>query len=43
MIRKANINDLNVISAIYQGAREFMASQGNPGQWGSLRIAFEKA
>lgn len=34
VIRTANINDLMVISSIYETARRFMDSQGNPGQWG---------
>ena len=34
MIRKANFNDYDKISEIYNRAREFMKSAGNPDQWG---------
>ncbi len=34
-VRKAAGEDLPRILAIYAQAREFMASRGNPGQWGS--------
>jgi RimJ/RimL family protein N-acetyltransferase len=34
-IRKASIDDLSEILAIYSGARDFMASVGNPTQWGT--------
>lgn len=33
MIRKAKANDLEEILQIYAAAREFMAENGNPGQW----------
>lgn len=36
-IRKAQIEDLNVISGIYESARRFMAQTGNPNQWGKDR------
>ena len=32
-IRKANINDLSAVSAIYAKAREFMSANGNAEQW----------
>ena len=35
MIRQANKTDLGAISSIYERARKFMASQGNPEQWGA--------
>ena len=34
-VRKAQIRDLPRILEIYQSARAFMASSGNPNQWGS--------
>ena len=34
-IRKARKEDLQTIFAIYQEARQFMAENGNPDQWGS--------
>lgn len=34
-IRKARKEDLQTILAIYQEARQFMAENGNPDQWGS--------
>ncbi len=33
MIRKAEIRDLEEILQIYEAARNFMAANGNPGQW----------
>lgn len=34
MIRKANAEELDRICEIYEGARSFMAQNGNPDQWG---------
>lgn len=36
LIRKANINDLDIIMDIYHYAQEFMARTGNPNQWGQF-------
>ncbi len=36
MIRKATINDLPQILAVYAYAREFMVRTGNPNQWGKI-------
>lgn len=35
MIRLATLEDLSIIKDIYAHARSFMASTGNPNQWGS--------
>ncbi len=35
IVRKANFEDLPRILALYAGARAFMASRGNPDQWGT--------
>lgn len=35
-IRKATMNDWNEIRNIYIEARQFMAEQGNPSQWGTV-------
>lgn len=35
-IRSAEKNDLNAIMQIYSAAREFMAKNGNPNQWGKV-------
>ena len=34
-IRKATVEDLDVIMGIYQEARAFMVQTGNPRQWAS--------
>ena len=33
-IRKATIDDLDVIMSIYRAAQDFMIESGNPNQWG---------
>lgn len=33
MIRKAKMEDLDALDLIYERARQFMHSHGNPGQW----------
>ena len=33
-IRKATIDDLNLIMDIYRAAQDFMIESGNPNQWG---------
>lgn len=40
-IRSAEKNDLNDIMQIYSAAREFMAKNGNPNQWGKAFPAKE--
>ena len=35
-IRKTTLDDMDVILKIYTDARSFMASHGNPTQWGSI-------
>ena len=35
MIQKATLSQFSRILAIYDGAREFMAANGNPNQWGN--------
>lgn len=34
-IRKSTLSDFNEISNLYEQAREFMKTHGNPNQWGS--------
>ncbi|PWJ47086.1 GNAT family N-acetyltransferase [Faecalicatena contorta] len=34
-IRKANIADLDILLKMYENARKFMTSHGNPTQWGN--------
>lgn len=34
-IRKANMADLDILLKMYENARTFMASHGNPTQWGN--------
>lgn len=36
MIRLAQYNDLDRIVSVYETARQYMAQNGNPGQWGSI-------
>ena len=33
-IRKSEVKDLDILMDIFSQAREFMALQGNPHQWG---------
>ncbi len=40
-VRRANTGDMDVILAIYESARRFMAQSGNPGQWGTSHPARE--
>lgn len=35
-IRKTTLDDMGIILKIYADARNFMASRGNPTQWGSI-------
>ncbi len=35
MIRKATLNDIDVILAVYSEAKKFMQKTGNPNQWNS--------
>lgn len=35
-IRKSTLDDMGIILKIYADARSFMASRGNPTQWGSI-------
>lgn len=40
-VRKATMNDLERIDAIYQRAREYMKETGNPNQWKNYHPALE--
>ena len=41
MIREATLSDMPAIRAVYAAARRFMASSGNPHQWGDNKPAEE--
>lgn len=36
-IRKTQMSELDEVMEVYKAARKFMASQGNPNQWGNTR------
>ena len=41
-IRKTKLEELDQVMAIYAHARQFMAEQGNPNQWGTTKPAKEQ-
>ena len=42
IVRKATLNDLNIILSIYESARMFMEASGNPNQWGKTNPPRER-
>ncbi len=42
IVRKAEFNDLQEISEIYESARRFMSDTGNPNQWGKTNPPYAR-